>query len=243
MPGRALSLLWLDSSGHRMGRVLSVTGVPPRPDRSVVGIIRQLRDTIAEDSGDAAHLAIALSRPGGGRLRLTTASQPARGACGSSVSPLGHTATVPGRRSPVNDVPRQSPYHVLSPDTFGRETCPPPGPGANSSCATDTRRRRRGLPSWSPHPPTSVPATGPFAAVIGAARRWPVVRSQRRRPLRGPGPAGFSARPLRCSNDHGRLAEGTEAGAKRPRTSSAKRSRGVGGAAVSVATSFVTRSS
>jgi hypothetical protein len=78
MPGRALSLLWLDSSGHRMGRVLSVTGVPPRPDRSVVGIIRQLRDTIAEDSGDAAHLAIALSRPGGGRLRLTTASQLSR---------------------------------------------------------------------------------------------------------------------------------------------------------------------
>jgi hypothetical protein len=72
-PGRAMSLLWLDSSGHRFGRALSVTGVSPRPDSTVIGIIRQLRDTMIEDSGDPAHLALALSRPG--RSPITTTDQ------------------------------------------------------------------------------------------------------------------------------------------------------------------------
>jgi hypothetical protein len=73
VPDRALSLLWLDSSGHRFGRGLSMTGVPPRPDSTVIGIVLQLRDTVVEDSDDPAHLALALSRPG--RSSITTTDQ------------------------------------------------------------------------------------------------------------------------------------------------------------------------
>ena len=69
-PGRALSLLWLDSAGHRLGRVLTISGIAPRPDRRVIGFVRQLRDTMVEESGDPAHLALALSRSG--RSPLTT---------------------------------------------------------------------------------------------------------------------------------------------------------------------------
>ena len=60
-----LFLFWLDSSGHRLGRVLT-TGVPPLPEPPVVDVVRQLRGTlVAEGSLYArAHTAIALSRPG-----------------------------------------------------------------------------------------------------------------------------------------------------------------------------------
>ena len=33
--GRTLSLFWLDSSGHRLGQVLTLTGAPQRPGRAV----------------------------------------------------------------------------------------------------------------------------------------------------------------------------------------------------------------
>jgi hypothetical protein len=63
--GRTLSLVWLDSSGHRLGRVLTSTGVPPRPEPPVVGVVRQLRGTlVAEGSCTPERTAIALSRPG-----------------------------------------------------------------------------------------------------------------------------------------------------------------------------------
>lgn len=64
--GRTLSLLWLDSSGHRLGRVLTLTGVPPQPERVVVGLVVQLRQTIVTEGPlyAQAHTAIALSRPG-----------------------------------------------------------------------------------------------------------------------------------------------------------------------------------
>jgi len=64
--GRTLSLLWLDSSGHRLGRVLSLTDTPPRPAPGVLGLIRQLRHTIVTEGPlyVQAHTAIALSRPG-----------------------------------------------------------------------------------------------------------------------------------------------------------------------------------
>jgi hypothetical protein len=61
---RALSLLWLHSAGHRLGRVLSISGVAAQPDRRVIGFVRQLRDVMLENSGEAAHLAIALTRSG-----------------------------------------------------------------------------------------------------------------------------------------------------------------------------------
>ena len=47
--GRTLSLLWLDSSGHRLGRVLSLTDAPPQPVPAVLGLIRQLRHTIVTE--------------------------------------------------------------------------------------------------------------------------------------------------------------------------------------------------
>jgi hypothetical protein len=64
--GPTLSLLWLDSSGHRLGRVLSLTDAPPRPAPAVLGLIRQLRHTIVSEGPlyVRAHTAIALSRPG-----------------------------------------------------------------------------------------------------------------------------------------------------------------------------------
>jgi hypothetical protein len=64
--GQALSLLWLDSCGHRLGRVLSLTDAPPQPTPAVLGLIRQLRRTmVTEDPLHLqAHTAIALSRPG-----------------------------------------------------------------------------------------------------------------------------------------------------------------------------------
>jgi hypothetical protein len=64
--GRTLSLLWLDFSGHRLGRVLSLTDAPPQPERAVVGLVRQLRRTIVAEGPLYlhAHTAIALSRPG-----------------------------------------------------------------------------------------------------------------------------------------------------------------------------------
>lgn len=64
--GRTLSLFWLDSSGHRLGRVLTLTGAPPRPERAVVGLVVQLRQTIVTEGPlyAQAHTAIALSRPG-----------------------------------------------------------------------------------------------------------------------------------------------------------------------------------
>ena len=63
---RTLSLFWLDLSGHRLGRALSLTGAPPRPERAVVGLVRQLRHTIVAEGPlhVQAHTAIALSRPG-----------------------------------------------------------------------------------------------------------------------------------------------------------------------------------
>ncbi|MGY2083960.1 hypothetical protein [Blastococcus sp. SYSU DS0539] len=72
-PEQALSLLWFDSAGHRLGRVLSISGVAPRPDRKVTGFVRQLHDTLVGDSGDPAHLALALSRRG--RPSVTTADR------------------------------------------------------------------------------------------------------------------------------------------------------------------------
>lgn len=64
--GRTLSLFWLDSSGHRLGRVLTLTGAPAQPQREVVGLVRQLRQTIVTEGPlyVQAHTAIALSRPG-----------------------------------------------------------------------------------------------------------------------------------------------------------------------------------
>src|SRR6476469_4892602 len=64
--GRTLSLFWLDSSGHRLGRVLTLTGTPLQPERAVVGLIRQLRQTIVTEGPlyVQAHTAMALSRPG-----------------------------------------------------------------------------------------------------------------------------------------------------------------------------------
>lgn len=64
--GRTLSLLWLDSSGHRLGRVLTLTDVPPQPERAVLGLVGQLRQTIVTEGllYVQAHTAIALSRPG-----------------------------------------------------------------------------------------------------------------------------------------------------------------------------------
>ena len=64
--GRTLSIFWLDSSGHRLGRVLTLTNAPQRPERAVVGLVRQLRQTIITEGPlyVQAHTAIALSRPG-----------------------------------------------------------------------------------------------------------------------------------------------------------------------------------
>jgi len=64
--GTTLSLLWLDSSGHRLGRVLSLTGTPPQPAPAVLSLVRQLRHTIVTEGPRyvRAHTAIALSRPG-----------------------------------------------------------------------------------------------------------------------------------------------------------------------------------
>ena len=64
--GQALSLLWLDSCGHRLGRVLSLTDAPPQPTPAVLGLIRQLRRTMVTEGPLhlQAHTAIALSRPG-----------------------------------------------------------------------------------------------------------------------------------------------------------------------------------
>lgn len=64
--GRTLSLFWLDSSGHRLGRVLTLTNAPPQPERAVVALVRQLRQTIVTEGPlyVRAHTAIALSRPG-----------------------------------------------------------------------------------------------------------------------------------------------------------------------------------
>src|SRR3954452_7615978 len=64
--GRTLSLLWLDSSGHRLARVLSLTDAPPQPVPAVLGLIHQLRHTIVTEGPvyAQAHTAIALSRPG-----------------------------------------------------------------------------------------------------------------------------------------------------------------------------------
>lgn len=61
-----LSLFWLDSSGHRLGRVLTLTNAPPQPERAVVTLVRQLRQTIVTEGPlhTQAHTAIALSRPG-----------------------------------------------------------------------------------------------------------------------------------------------------------------------------------
>ena len=62
--GRTLSLFWLDS-GHRLGRVLTSTGVPPRPEPPVVDVVRQLRGTLVAEGPlyTRAHTALALSRP------------------------------------------------------------------------------------------------------------------------------------------------------------------------------------
>ncbi len=59
--GRTLSLLWLDSSGHRLGRVLSLTGAPPQPERAVVSLVRRLRRTIIAEGPlyVEAHTAVA----------------------------------------------------------------------------------------------------------------------------------------------------------------------------------------
>jgi hypothetical protein len=63
--GPRLSILWLDPSGHRLGRTLSVTGVPPRPNRSVIRAVLNLHDAVTEGSANAdGHVAVALSRPG-----------------------------------------------------------------------------------------------------------------------------------------------------------------------------------
>ncbi|MGY1747844.1 hypothetical protein [Modestobacter sp. SYSU DS0511] len=69
-PDHALSLLWLDSTGHRLGRVLSVPGVTVQPDRRVIGFVRHLRDVMVEDSGDPVHLALALALSRSGRSVL-----------------------------------------------------------------------------------------------------------------------------------------------------------------------------
>jgi hypothetical protein len=63
---RSLSLFWLDSSGHRLGRVLTLSGAPLQPERAVMGLVRQLRQTIVNEGPlyVQAHTAIALSRPG-----------------------------------------------------------------------------------------------------------------------------------------------------------------------------------
>lgn len=64
--GRTLSLLWLDSSGHRLGRVLTFTDAPPQPEPAVLALIRQLRHTMVTEGPlyVQAHTAVALSRPG-----------------------------------------------------------------------------------------------------------------------------------------------------------------------------------
>lgn len=64
--GRTLSLFWLDCSGHRLGRVLTLSGAPEQPGRAVIGLVHQLRQTIVGEGPlyAQAHTAIALSRPG-----------------------------------------------------------------------------------------------------------------------------------------------------------------------------------
>ena len=65
VPGYSVSMMWLDSSNHMLGRVLRLTDVPPRPTvglaRSLVRLHAQLMQASARTPG---HLALALSRPG-----------------------------------------------------------------------------------------------------------------------------------------------------------------------------------
>jgi hypothetical protein len=63
--GRTLSILWLDPSGHRLGRTLCLTGIPPRPDQSAIRALLNVHDAVTEGAANAeGHVAVALSRPG-----------------------------------------------------------------------------------------------------------------------------------------------------------------------------------
>src|SRR4051794_31028916 len=63
--GRRLSMMWLDSQGRMLARVLSVDGVPPLPHPTVVQAALQIHGVFAERPEAAdCHLAFALSPPG-----------------------------------------------------------------------------------------------------------------------------------------------------------------------------------
>lgn len=60
-----LSLSWLDPSGHRLGRALTLTGAPARPEREAIGLVGQLRHTIATEGPLHVRARIAIHRAAG----------------------------------------------------------------------------------------------------------------------------------------------------------------------------------
>jgi hypothetical protein len=64
-PGPTLAVLWLDPSGHRLGRCLRITGVT-EPDLRAARAVLRVHDAVTADGvDDEGHLAFAITRPGG----------------------------------------------------------------------------------------------------------------------------------------------------------------------------------
>jgi len=64
-PGRSVSMMWLDPSNHMRGRVLRLTGAPPRPTAGLARSLAHLHAQIMNESARSpGHIALALSRPG-----------------------------------------------------------------------------------------------------------------------------------------------------------------------------------
>ncbi|MCZ2839093.1 hypothetical protein [Modestobacter sp. VKM Ac-2985] len=65
LPDLTLAMLWLDSSGHRLGRCLRLTGVRKPDVQAAEAVLRVHRAVTADGVADEGHLAFALCRPGG----------------------------------------------------------------------------------------------------------------------------------------------------------------------------------